>query len=1511
MRVAKILGRLILGLSLLGTAPAQSTTWNGSTSSNWFSAANWSAGVPTSTTTAIIGSRGLRPMINAGGAACLDLQTLGTLTIDAGRRLSVSGSVNLQADVLGDGALALVGGGAARSLTMAPGVSAGTASLTGGSDVSVTDVTFRVDLAYSGTGRLLWGGTIGVGRNLILTGQEVVMIGGVANVTVGGDATLSTTATMLTPFTTLSVADDLTAGASFRPSSGEIVFTGNTAHAVSSASNQWASIRLAAGSLSLPSASVNGSLVADPGATLSLTDLGVSPVGPVELRSATPISARNLYVWGGQNALVTLQGIDFEAAEVRTARLMISGRIAFGSLLLTEVSSLLGGASDTLVVDMLTVRDSSGIRQDAPGTMQIANMIQELTTTFNSQNSTVVFTGGGVTTQRGFTAGRVEINGSLDQGVTLSSAYTSSETPLFVFGTLNVNSGLLRVNAFPVSGQPSPPVGLLQADTINVAAGASLDDSVGLYSGTVNVAGTASLAAVGTGQNSRFAKVTRLVVSAGGSVAVKSHYAYPNQALHIVDDLLVDGALTWFPGAKILHTGTGTVRSASLPALDALGVACTVESALIQGDFTHSAGSLAVDQLTVTGDASVTGTTLVGSGAASRFTVNGTLALQTTGLTTTPPARIECVGSWTSNANFAPTSGTVAFVGAGAQAVTFGPPPLHDVEIGQTARVTLVDLDLGGGLTVAGILNLTGTSLQAGGGVAVPGQLLVGNATVTAPGVLLVPSGGIAVLGGGTHALGSLDVAGLVLVPAAATFEFTGGGMVRATSQLPHVRLMSGSYDMPQATIRGDLLQEPGCASLALGDVDVAGSAVFRGGTVSATAGVQDVTVAGDLRMETSADVVTPPALITCEGDWFANARFVPTVGCVRMAGPTTEVDHVDPGGTCRFFEVAVVEGVVTAQDRIECTGPTCTIEAGATLDVRSRRLTLAPGSIATVNGTLGLEQGGTILLLSGAEARFGLGSTLRAHGRPTNRAGFAGVNAGVELAGLIEAQNAFFSGLDARGVRILASATLAAAPYDLRGVRVDSGSALAGARLVDAARSAGQALELWDWELVDNVPTTYGVASNGLGRVDLINASGGRAGEAFELDPNGVVSWSERRTQIASHSALGSFLQNRVRFATTREIAMNQLRLSRAPTSTGPWVVLTTFVPQGNATTGASYSYDDTAVLAGEEWFYRGEERLLHDVWRPLFDDRARTFPSQVGDTALVGPGAFATIDAALAAIPVGGNVVVGAGLHAPFTITRPAHVFGAGSGATQIVGANAVLITGLAPTDGEVSLQGLTIGDGATAGAPELVRVAGAGNVVLLDDLELLGAPGQDALRLVGSRQVKLQKIVANARGVFDASTAYAARSVFTGLDLRNGAHVTHAATTPGAVTRDATSTETVRAGGSPRVEGVGVWQADETVPLTVSGTPGHVFGLMLDARLTFLDLSFFLPLDMVLMLPAPVSFATGLVPPTGEAELTLMIPEDIGLHGHHLALQVFAVDLATASGRFGSARLAVILP
>jgi hypothetical protein len=96
-----ILTVLASSLLLLGhlRAAGQTTAWKGTVNTSWSTAGNWTAGVPTASTDAIIGDANFtganQPALSAN-SSCKSL-TLGTgskaCTLKVGKNLTVSGSV--------------------------------------------------------------------------------------------------------------------------------------------------------------------------------------------------------------------------------------------------------------------------------------------------------------------------------------------------------------------------------------------------------------------------------------------------------------------------------------------------------------------------------------------------------------------------------------------------------------------------------------------------------------------------------------------------------------------------------------------------------------------------------------------------------------------------------------------------------------------------------------------------------------------------------------------------------------------------------------------------------------------------------------------------------------------------------------------------------------------------------------------------------------------------------------------------------------------------------------------------------------------------------------------------------------------------------------------------------------------------------------------------------------------------------------------------------------------------
>ena len=92
------IGKLLLMLVCFlcgGNYLFSQTTWTGSVNTDWNTAANWSAGVPTSTTDATIANVTIKPIINVADAVAksVGVNSGATLTIAAAGVLSINGSV--------------------------------------------------------------------------------------------------------------------------------------------------------------------------------------------------------------------------------------------------------------------------------------------------------------------------------------------------------------------------------------------------------------------------------------------------------------------------------------------------------------------------------------------------------------------------------------------------------------------------------------------------------------------------------------------------------------------------------------------------------------------------------------------------------------------------------------------------------------------------------------------------------------------------------------------------------------------------------------------------------------------------------------------------------------------------------------------------------------------------------------------------------------------------------------------------------------------------------------------------------------------------------------------------------------------------------------------------------------------------------------------------------------------------------------------------------------------------
>lgn len=188
---------LLLTLAVLAPIAFAQTTWNGGTSTNWGDAANWSAGVPTAATDAIIsGTASTMPTLNVAGS-CLSLTINSGATLNAGAQtLTVNGNwtnngtftAGTSNVIFGGTATATVGGTAATSfykVTVTKGALATTVTQNAAVTTTLAGTSDSLDIQV--------GTWVTNGQNLTVAGRvnSTGTATGELRVTVGGTVNLN------------------------------------------------------------------------------------------------------------------------------------------------------------------------------------------------------------------------------------------------------------------------------------------------------------------------------------------------------------------------------------------------------------------------------------------------------------------------------------------------------------------------------------------------------------------------------------------------------------------------------------------------------------------------------------------------------------------------------------------------------------------------------------------------------------------------------------------------------------------------------------------------------------------------------------------------------------------------------------------------------------------------------------------------------------------------------------------------------------------------------------------------------------------------------------------------------------------------------------------------------------------------------------------------------------------------------------------------------------------------
>lgn len=585
---------LVLGTALVSAAPAEAADWNGSLSTDWFTAGNWTpSGVPTTTTDVTINvSVGNTPSVSAAGAVA-DSIDLGVNAGQSGTLSIAGGTVTLPSlgafpqgyiliGDLGTGTVTVSAGG---SLTAGASYIAANANGAIGT-VTVTGAgsqwnTGNFDVGSSGTGTLnvLSGGHVvatgmnvgndngAVGNvNLSGTGSQIslgatgeLQIGGptgsAGTVTVGNGATFNTgftiigtsagstgTLTVTGPgstfnntFTAVGMFIGLSGSGALNVLNGGLVNVGTGIAAAASTSSTGSATITVSGA---GSTFENGTLrlgTSGPG-TMTISDGGLV---------TTSSSASNAVVVGGNgaNGSVTVRDAG--------SRWTVTGGIDIGST---------ATATGTLIVQ-------NG------GAVSANNMSVGYTTTANTGSVTVTGANASLTTTNGFVVGdsgtgtlTISNGGAVTNGTATLGSGTGSSGVATVTGAGSVWNTTSSGASFGLASFGTGVLTITQGGAVNVDGGAGdLVMAAGAGSmATLNIGAAAASAAAAPGTLNA-AEID--VATAGGTGTINFNHTSSNYvfAPAITGPAIVNiiAGTTIFTGANT-YTGTTTISSGAV-----------------------------------------------------------------------------------------------------------------------------------------------------------------------------------------------------------------------------------------------------------------------------------------------------------------------------------------------------------------------------------------------------------------------------------------------------------------------------------------------------------------------------------------------------------------------------------------------------------------------------------------------------------------------------------------------------------------------------------------------------------------------------------------------------------------------------------------------------------------------------------------------------------------------------------------------------------------------------------
>ncbi len=662
----------IITLLLLLTANVTlaATSWKGTSSTAWATAANWTAGVPTATVDAIIGDTNFTGAFQPGitaAATCKSL-TLGTgtkaSTLTVNQTFTVSGNIT-------------IGTNGAISQTVSSNTRV--IGLTGNwtNSGSYVGTGTRSGVTFSGTNQII-GGTVATGfRKLTINNGSTTTLAGNISVT----NTLTVTGTLdpgagsgfvVTGAGTTTVSATgklLIRAATF---GGNYALTGSKTLSAGSTVDYTATGNQTVTNLTYSTLRISGSGVKSLAANLTSLSSSSSANGNIDIASGTldlvtftanrgtTTNGGTFTVEGG--ATLRIGGTGTFPANYATHSLALSSTVeyygtnqvvatnAYGNLALGSS----GTASKTMATNALVVAGNLTTATNAPGAAVTFTANSTITvngsvsigggTTFNGSNFTHAVSGNW--TNNGTFSGSnstVTLNGS---GAILTGAGTNN------FFNLTLNAAGITADA----------------NTSLVVAGNFATTGAGAFTHTPGGTGTATMSGAGKSISGTGIAFSKLVVSGTNSTSA---------SFTVADNLTVNGSLT-ASGGSVTLSGTGkTIAGNGAIAFSGLSIPGSITTT---NNFSLAGNLAASGSFTATaGTVTFNGSTLF-SGTANLFnaTLNGTLLRLSSASTLGLAGTTTLTAGTFDVTNLVPN--TVVYNGAGSQ--TAYPLTYYNLEIG-------------------------------------------------------------------------------------------------------------------------------------------------------------------------------------------------------------------------------------------------------------------------------------------------------------------------------------------------------------------------------------------------------------------------------------------------------------------------------------------------------------------------------------------------------------------------------------------------------------------------------------------------------------------------------------------------------------------------------------------------------------------------------------------------------------------------------------------------------------